>query len=247
MPRTSPRTRPRLARALAIAALALLALGPPAARGAPRLLEARLSAVRPDLSVDEGIALRVALARAPEGGDAPAQEAQPAPGELDFDLLGEAEPPPDAPDRKAMRRRRTLLSWHQGSGFGLLALQLGATASGQLNFTDKFGGAAPANTGRYRLTHAVLSYATVAAFAASGTLAFLAPSPAKRERRWDRVMLHRVAMFTAAAGMATQAGLGIYTASREGHVNQERLAKVHLAIGYATLAAVATGVGALVL
>jgi len=257
-----PRPSPRLARVLRLASLALLALGPLAVRAEP-LLDADLSAgPAPDLAVDEAIAVRVVLATAQQGGAAPAQEGtagpekegatpekkdgEVAPGSLDFDLLGEAKEPQDRPDPKAMKRRRTLLTWHQGVGFGLVALQLGATVSGQLNFNDKFGGDAPANTGKYRITHGVLAYSTLAAFVGSGTLAFLAPTPVKRDLRWDRVMLHRISMFTAAAGMAAQAGLGIYTASREGFVNQEKFAKTHLAIGYVTLAAVATGVGALV-
>jgi hypothetical protein len=47
--------------------------------------------------------------------------------------------------------------------------------------------------------------------------------------------------------MAAQVGLGIYTARREGYLDQQDTAQIHLAIGYATLAAVATGVAALAL
>jgi hypothetical protein len=138
-----------------------------------------------------------------------------------------------------------MLTWHQAVGFGLVGLQLGATVLGQLNYNDKFWGDAPANTNKYRIPHATLSYATLGAFLGAGTLALLAPSPVKKDRKLDRVMVHRIALFTAAAGMAAQAGLGIYTAKREGYLNQEDAAQIHLAIGYATLAAVATGVGAL--
>ena len=53
-------------------------------------------------------------------------------------------------------------------------------------------------------------------------------------------------MFTAAAGMVTQAILGIYTRERVGYLDQERFATVHLVVGYVTLAAMLTGVGALV-
>jgi hypothetical protein len=59
-------------------------------------------------------------------------------------------------------------------------------------------------------------------------------------------MIHRIAMFTAAAGIATQVVLGITTRERVGRLDQERLATAHLVVGYATLAAVLTGVGALV-
>lgn len=231
---------------LPIAALALLLLAPVTASAGGLLLDEELSlAPAPDLAVDERIAVRVALATAQ--GEGTKQDAtKPAPGSLDFDLLGEAKAPAGGPDQKALKRRRTMLNWHQAVGFGLVGLHLGTTVTGQLNFNDKFGGSAPANTDKYRATHAVFSYATLAVFAANGTLAFLAPSPVKQERKWDRVMLHRIAMFTAAAGMATQAGLGIYTASREGYINQEKYAKAHLVVGYVTLAALSAGVGALV-
>jgi hypothetical protein len=53
-------------------------------------------------------------------------------------------------------------------------------------------------------------------------------------------------MFTAAAGMIAQGVLGVVTRDREGYLNQERFGTAHLVIGYATLAAMATGVGALV-
>jgi hypothetical protein len=230
----------RLVPALALWATAAF---PSPARAAPRLLDAELRAgPRAALAVDGEILAHVVLARAQDG-------AQPAGGggSLDFDLLGEAQPPPEAPDARRMKLRRTMLTWHQGTGFALLGLQLGATVLGQLSYNDKFGGSAPANTNKYRLPHAVLSYGTLGAFVGAGTLALLAPSPVRKERRFDRVMVHRIAMFTAAAGMAAQAGLGIYTAKREGYLDQEDKAQLHLAIGYATLAAVATGVGALVL
>ena len=50
----------------------------------------------------------------------------------------------------------------------------------------------------------------------------------------------------AAAGMLAQGVLGVYTSQREGYLNQEQFAKMHLAIGYGTLAAMTVGVGALV-
>jgi hypothetical protein len=46
--------------------------------------------------------------------------------------------------------------------------------------------------------------------------------------------------------MLAQGVLGIYTRERLGYLDQERLATAHLVVGYATLAAVLTGVGALV-
>ena len=70
----------------------------------------------------------------------------------------------------------------------------------------------------------------------NGLLALLAPSP-KTPRKFDRVMVHRIAMFTAAAGMVTQAVLGIYTRERIGWLDQEQFATAHLVVGYMTLAA----------
>jgi hypothetical protein len=163
---------------------------------------------------------------------------------LDFDLLGEPPPPARSASDRRMARRRWMLNTHQLVGLGLVASQLGTTVVGQLNYGDKFG---DANTSRYRLSHAAMSYTTLGLFAATGALALFAPSPpAKIPRGVDRVTVHKIAMFTAAAGMAAQAGLGIYTARRDGYLDQRDFGRVHLAIGYATLAAIATGVGVLV-
>jgi hypothetical protein len=163
---------------------------------------------------------------------------------LDFDLLGDAPPPaPSASDRR-MARRRWMLDTHQLVGIGLLASQVGTTVVGQLNYNDKFG---DSNTNRYKLSHAVLSYTTLGLFVANGGLGLFAPSPpAKVSRGLDRVTLHKIAMYTAAAGMAAQAGLGLYTQARDGYQNQQDIGRIHLAVGYATMAAVAAGVGVLV-
>jgi hypothetical protein len=164
------------------------------------------------------------------------------PSTLDFDLLG-APATTHVVDERALHLRRTMLTWHQGVGLGMFTLQLATTVTGQLNYNDKFGGA---NTGKYVQTHAILAYSTVAAFVAAGTLALLAPSPLPKDGGFDRVALHKLSMFTAAAGMATQVALGVWTQSREGYMNQQSIATAHLVIGYVTLAAVATGIGALV-
>ncbi len=150
----------------------------------------------------------------------------------------------DAPDAEDLRLRRKLLTWHQGLGLGLLGLELATTAVGQLNYRDKFG--TPANTGKWRAPHAALAIATTAAFAVNAGFALAAPAPVKREWKLDRVMVHRIALFTASAGMLTQVGLGFYTSSREGYVNQRQMAKTHLYVGYGTLAAILTGVGVIV-
>jgi hypothetical protein len=245
----------RRPRACVLAMAVASALGAPgAARADPRLGELRL--LPPELSPRTAFAagtLRAEGARPQEreepGGPAAAsaQTERPRGDEkpsLDFDLLGAAKPPPEPADSGALRLRRKMLGVHQGIGLGLFGLQLATTAVGQLNYSDRFP--AGPDTGRYRLSHQALAYTTLGVFAVNGAVALLAPS-AKTPRRLDRVMVHRIAMFTAAAGMATQALLGIQTRERVGRLDQERLATIHLAVGYATLAAVLTGVGAIVL
>lgn len=222
-----PLARSRARIAAAGCALAL-ALAPSAARGLG-LLDEPLSLDAPSRPV------LVALAAAPSSDPS-----------LDFDLLGT--PPPVAPsaDDRAMRRRRGMLKLHQGIGLGLVGLHLGATVVGQLNYLDKYGSSAP-RTGRYELSHSVFAYSTVGVFAVNGVLALLAPTPkAKAKRGFDRVSLHKLGMAVATAGMLTQGVLGVYTDRREGYLNQQDYAKAHLAIGYATFAALGVAVGALV-
>jgi len=86
----------------------------------------------------------------------------------------------------------------------------------------------------------------VLAFTGTGVLAFLAPTPIPKTPGFDRVALHKLAMFTAAGGMATEAVLGLWTRSREGYLNQPNFALAHLIIGYVTFAALGLGVGAIV-
>jgi hypothetical protein len=162
---------------------------------------------------------------------------------LDFDLLGAAQPPPVAADSGELRLRRKMLTLHQGIGLGLVGLQLATTAVGQLNYSDRFP--AGPDTARYKAPHQILAYTTLGVFLVNGAVALLAPS-AKTPKKLDRVMVHRIAMFTAAAGMAAQGVLGIQTRQHLGRLDQERLATRHLVVGYATLAAVLTGVGVIV-
>jgi hypothetical protein len=207
------------------------------AGAAPRLLEEPLRPprlVRLDADQPSKPPARPSPSATPE-------ELQPPP--LDFDLLGTPPPQPKV-DEGALRLRRTMLSVHQGAGFGLLALQLATTVVGQLNYSDRFAGGP--STGRYQLTHKVLAYSTLGVFAADGLVALLAPSPLRRNEGFDRVTLHRIAMFTAAGGLLAQAILGITTREREGYLNQQGFATAHLVVGYVTLAAVGVGVGALI-
>lgn len=236
------------ANAVLVAAF-LTALGIPAAAFADlSLLDRPLRAPEPAPSLAVFPAgILVAQAPAEETAAEPPAEARDGEAEkpsLDFDLLGAAKPPPEPAQAGALRLRRKMLTVHQGVGLGLLGLQLATTVVGQLEYSDRFAGGP--DTARYKLSHKVLAYTTLGVFAVNGGIALFAPS-AKTPRKLDRVMVHRVAMFTAAAGMVAQAVLGIQTRERVGRLDQERLATVHLAIGYGTLAAVMTGVGALVL
>jgi len=256
-------------RALALASVLTAFAAPAAVRAKLHLLDHPLRA--PDAPVSFAVFPEGVLAQAsprPEtsgGADAPssaetppAEETPPTSDEergepspdapttepsLDFDLLGEAKPPPETADAGKLRLRRKMLTVHQGIGLGLLGLQLATTVVGQLNYLDQF--ADGPQTMQYRLAHKTLAYSTLGVFAVDGLIALLAPSP-KTPRKFDRVMIHRIAMFTAAAGMVTQAILGIYTRGRVGYLDQESYATAHLIVGYVTLAAVLTGAAALV-
>lgn len=172
----------------------------------------------------------------------PIERERAQPSSLDFDLLGTPRAGLDV-DEHALRVRRTMLNLHQGLGFGLLGLQLGATVLGQLNYSDRYYGP---STGKYQTAHAVFAYSTLAAFGATALVGLLAPNPLKQNREgFDRVTFHKIAMFTAKAGMLTQGILGVVAHDREGHLNQKGIATAHLVIGYATLAAITAGVGAI--
>lgn len=164
--------------------------------------------------------------------------------DFDFDLLGEPEPVAPPVDASLLARRRLMLKGHQAMGLALVALMAGTMVSGQLNYWD---GHVADETGRFKLTHRVLSYSTLGAFALTGGAAIFAPVPPDRTSSGlDRVMLHRIGLFGAAAGMAAQAILGPLTVSRQGYFDQQQLAVAHLAVGWTTFALMALGVGAIV-
>lgn len=223
MKRSPRRTRAPLFRRLAL----LLALAAPAAASAGPLLERQLS-------VDLG---QLVLAAEPPP--------KPPDLTLDFDLLDAPAPPAVKIDDAAMKQRRSMLDLHQKAGLGLLALELATTVVGQLNYNDKYGANAPV-TGRYELSHTVLAYSTLGVFAATGAIALFAPANPVKKTQYDRLTLHKVGMALATAGMVAQGVVGIYADSREGRIDQAQIAKTHLVIGYATLAAVGVAVGALI-
>jgi hypothetical protein len=162
---------------------------------------------------------------------------------LDFELLDNP-PPPNQVDEAAIRQRRVLLNIHQGVGLGMYGLALANTVVGQLNYSDRFANGP--STGKYQLAHQITSYGTLGAFAVTGLLAVFAPNPLPKGGGFDRVSLHKWSMATATAGMAAEGVLGIWTAKREGYLNQQGLATAHLVIGYVTFAALSLGVGAIV-
>jgi hypothetical protein len=204
------------------------ALGP-ARASALTLLDGELSldgAPRPEL--------RVALAAA-----APA-----AGPSLDWDILGDAPKPQVPKEDPSARRRRTMLNMHQAAGIVLYGLQLTSTVVGQLNYNDKFG---IDNTAQYKLSHQVVVYTNLAAFATAGGLALFAPgAKGPKSEGIDRITVHKIAMAVATVGMIAQGVLGIQTARREGYLDKQDYGKAHLAVGYATLAAMSVGVGVLV-
>jgi hypothetical protein len=247
-------------RPAAVLAVCLAAALPTAARADSAPSDLGLRLLDPSLTLSERApadlevrpALLVARAGAEKGAErkdgagAAAPKKAAAQGSLDFDLLGDAPAPsPDAAATDAaLKTRRKLLNWHQGLGLTLVALEVGTTVLGQLSYNDKFSGSAPANTNKYRVPHAAFAVSTLGVFAANGIIALLAPAPA-RKLQLDRVMVHRISMALAAVGMAAQAYYGFHTSGREGYVDQASIARTHLAIGYATFAAFAVGVGAL--
>jgi hypothetical protein len=238
-----------ITRLAALAAAALLGLAPAESRAAVRLLDRDLLGPQPwaDLAVraDQGGGGSQPDEKQGDGAQS-GQEAKPAePGSLDFDLLGKPAEVPEAADVKKVARRRQMLTLHQGIGIGLYALQVATTVVGQLNYLDKFG---DANTGKYKLSHQVLAYTNLSVFVVNGALALLTPDVGGEHKGQgvDRVTKHKIGMYTAAGLMLAQIVTGVLTSSQEGHLNQQDIARVHLAMGYATLAAMTFGVGAIV-
>ncbi len=179
-------------------------------------------------------------------GSGEARRPEAAQSGMDFDLLPQSQPTASAATdvEKRIKRRRTMLQVHQGFGIATAALMAGTVITGQLNYSDRFGGGG--SSGRFELLHDGLEAATTVSFATAGLLALLAPVPFDREKEGvDTVTVHKWSMLVATIGMASEIPLGIYTVSREGYVNQGTMALTHLVVGYVTAAALATGATAL--
>ncbi|HEY3446819.1 MAG TPA: hypothetical protein VGK67_10670 [Myxococcales bacterium] len=172
--------------------------------------------------------------------------AAPAPN-LDFDLLGKPAQPEAQPavDEEAVATRRAMLKVHQGLGIGLLVLQLSTVVLGQINYRDIYGGGD--RSFRFKRPHQALAYTTFGLFVTNELIALLAPTPIKKQTQGvDRTLLHKIAMFTAMAGMVAEIVLGITSAELAGKNDQRDFAKAHLFIGYGTFVAMALGASAMI-
>jgi hypothetical protein len=167
--------------------------------------------------------------------------------DLDFDLLPAA-PKEATQDQKKIaskyHTRRTMLLLHQAFGIATTAGMVGTLVFGQLDYSDKFSGAA--QTGQWELWHDYFLSATTVTFVTAGLLALLAPVPfEKKSEGIDSVTVHKWSMLATTLGGVAEIVLGIITVAREGYVNQATLATAHLVVGYASAGCMATGVGAL--
>jgi hypothetical protein len=191
--------------------------------------------------------LAAPVARAEEdeakASDAPVKESEEL--SLDFDLLEsppvEAETPRlvDPALEASIARRRTMLKLHQGLGLATAATLAGAVVVGQLNFDDRYRGYGA--TGRYKGLHTGLVIGSSTLFASTGLLGLFAPTPFKKELRWDTITFHKIFMSLATAGMLSQVVLGKMTADREGQLSQVGFVRAHQAVGYATLGCLGAG------
>jgi hypothetical protein len=179
-----------------------------------------------------------------EAGEGEAR--RPSGGDMDFELLPQK---PQSSTEQAsieskIKTRRAMLQWHQGFGIATAALMAGTVITGQLNYSDRFGGGG--SSGQYEGWHDTLEAATVVSFATAGLLAILTPTPFEHKSDGvDTVTVHKWTMLVATIGMGAEVPLGIWTVTREGYVNQGTLALTHLIVGYVTAAALTAGATAL--
>jgi hypothetical protein len=187
---------------------------------------------------------------APSPASAPASPVAPAASPaLDFDFLPPATQLPPvtlSPDLAGeVDKRRALLTYHQAAGLGTLVFMTATTIFGALDYHERYGGGGGSR--RWVWPHRIGAGITTLEFAAAGTLALLAPKPYEKDvegRGFSPGTVHRGATFLAALGMATQLGLGIATAQREGSHDTRSLAKAHAIAGYTTLGLVAIAASA---
>ncbi|MBI3181823.1 MAG: hypothetical protein HYZ28_06735 [Myxococcales bacterium] len=151
---------------------------------------------------------------------------------MSFDLLPPVEPPfaDSTPSVSLVSVRRTMLTVHQSMGMATFALLAATVAVGHLNYHDRFYGS---DRGSLERAHRALAYTTETAFLATGALALFAPEPDAKPALsgFDSTTVHKLAMLAATLCMVGQVGLGLYTASREGYVDQLTMARAHLVAG----------------
>jgi hypothetical protein len=140
---------------------------------------------------------------------------------------------------RKVKRRRSMLKWHQGFGFATLGLLAVTLVIGQLNYQDKFVDGD--YTRRYNGPHMILSGFTSASFATTGVLALFAPNPYPKPIKFDLALLHKASMAAATLCFLAQVILGPISVAKEGTLAQRPLATAHLGIGYASFAFMATG------
>ncbi len=211
----------------------------------PRVIHASPAAAGED---DEAPATVERSAPAPEPGEGEARRpaADSSGGDMDFNLLPQkaGESAEAAAVERKVHTRRTMLQVHQGFGIATAALMAATVVSGQMNYSDRFGGGG--GSGQYEIWHDSFEAATVVSFTTAGFLAVLAPTPFEHKSDGiDTVTIHKYSMLVATIGMAAEVPLGIWTVTREGYVNQGTLALTHLVIGYVTAAALTAGASAL--
>jgi len=205
----------------ALLAAVILASGPPLSLSSPG---AEASGEAPQETRDE----------------AKGRKVEPAP--LDFDLLPPEPTPGAAVDERferEVRRRRRMLTLHQGLGIATWSALAATAVVGQLDFDDRFRGGG--DTGRYRGAHRLLAVGTSALFLGTGLLGLLAPEPYAKKVRLDTATLHKASMGLAAAGMATELVLGLLARRSGGTLRERDLAAAHQVTGYATLGAMTAG------
>lgn len=163
---------------------------------------------------------------------------------LDFDLL--APPVSSALDPRAAARfdrlvhmRRVMLQLHTFVGMALLVATTANVVLGTLNYYDRFGGGGYTN--HYDLAHEVAAYTTFGLFTTNLVLGLAAPNPFERKIAADRLLVHRIFMFVAAAGFIAETILGIVSTSHYGANSEPSWALAHLGLGYATSACVYAG------
>jgi hypothetical protein len=216
---------------------------PEAPPSEPRVLHANPAASE---GGDEDAPPTVERSAPAEPGEGEARRPAESSGDMDFNLLPQKSQENDEATAigRRIRVRRTMLQVHQGFGIATAALMAGTVITGQLNYSDRFGGGG--STGQYELWHDTFEAATVVSFATAGLLAVFAPTPFEHKSSGvDTVTVHKYSMLISTIGMAAEVPLGIWTVTREGYTNQGTLALTHLVIGYVTAAALTAGATAL--